>query len=516
MSSQSLEPFVLLFATFLVLKTLSLRRRGAALPPGPKGLPILGNVYDLPQSREWLAYQQWSHELDSDLVYLNLCGSHVVVVNSIEVARHLFEERSTLYSDRPQMTMLNDLVGCDWHFVFMGYGDHWRERRRIFHQHFHPTAALQYRPRAIRGARVLIQRLLETPDDFMMHLRHMAGSLIIGVAYGLEVKPKDDPYVETAEKALHAMAMAGNAGSFLVDYIPILKYIPAWFPGASFQRKAQEWRKATTAMVEAPFAAVKKAMLDGSATPSIILTLLRDMEEKDNNNVALEKLYSGVAAAAYTGGSDTTVSALGSFFLAMMLNSEVQTKAQQALDDVVGRERLPDFSDEASLPYISAIVWEVLRWQPVTPLAVPHRLTHEDEYNGYRIPAGSIVVGNAWAMLHDERHFPEPSVFKPERFLLSDGRLNESMRDLVMPAFGFGRRICPGKSLAYASLWASVSSVLCTFDVVKPTDETGRPIEPSGEYTTGLVSYPLPFKCRFKPRSDAAEALICSAMQEYD
>lgn len=91
-------------------------------------------------------------------------------------------------------------------------------------------------------------------------------------------------------------------------------------------------------------------------------------------------------------------------------------------------------------------------------------------------------------MLHDERHFPEPSVFKPERFLSSDGRLNESMRDLVMPAFGFGRRICPGKSLAYASLWASVSSVLCTFDVVKPTDETGRPIEPSGEYTTGLVS----------------------------
>lgn len=62
-------------------------------------------------------------------------------------------------------------VGCDWHFVFMGYGDHWRERRRIFHQHFHPTAALQYRPRAIHGARVLIQRLLETPDDFMMHLR---------------------------------------------------------------------------------------------------------------------------------------------------------------------------------------------------------------------------------------------------------------------------------------------------------------------------------------------------------
>lgn len=62
-------------------------------------------------------------------------------------------------------------MGCDWHFVFMGYGDGWRERRRIFHQYFHPNAALQYRPIELKGARELLRRLLTNPDNFMRHLR---------------------------------------------------------------------------------------------------------------------------------------------------------------------------------------------------------------------------------------------------------------------------------------------------------------------------------------------------------
>ena len=62
-------------------------------------------------------------------------------------------------------------VGCDWHFVFMGYGDDWRERRRVFHQYFNPNAAVTYRPRELKVARQLLARLLETPDDFMIHLR---------------------------------------------------------------------------------------------------------------------------------------------------------------------------------------------------------------------------------------------------------------------------------------------------------------------------------------------------------
>ena len=91
-----------------------------------------------------------------------------------------------------------------------------------------------------------------------------------------------------------------------------------------------------------------------------------------------------------------TNAAMQAFFLAMALYPEVQKKAQEELDAVVGSGRLPDFSDRPSLPYISAIVKELLRWHIVTPMAVPHRVVADDEYKGYFIPAGSIVVGNTW------------------------------------------------------------------------------------------------------------------------
>ena len=86
----------------------------------------------------------------------------------------------------------------------------------------------------------------------------------------------------------------------------------------------------------------------------------------------------------------------GAFFLAMALYPEVQKKAQQELDAVVGGERLPDFSDRQSLPYINALVKELLRWHPATPMGVPHRILADDEYNGHIIPAGATIFVNMW------------------------------------------------------------------------------------------------------------------------
>ena len=91
-------------------------------------------------------------------------------------------------------------------------------------------------------------------------------------------------------------------------------------------------------------------------------------------------------------------------------------------------------------------------------------------------------------MLHDERTFYEPEEFIPERWLNEDGSLREEMRDAELAAFGFGRRICPGRHLAAASIWIGIASVLTTFDLVKPVDKDGKIIEPSGEYISGLVA----------------------------
>ena len=87
------------------------------------------------------------------------------------------------------------------------------------------------------------------------------------------------------------------------------------------------------------------------------------------------------------------------FFLAMINFPEAQRRAQAELDAVVGPTRLPGFADRDSLPYVNAVLKECLRWHSVLPLVIPHATTNDEEYNGYRIPAGSVLVPNSWYAL---------------------------------------------------------------------------------------------------------------------
>jgi len=187
----------------------------------------------------------------------------------------------------------------------------------------------------------------------------------------------------------------------------------------------------------------------------------------------------------------------------MVLYPEAQKRAQKEIDSVVGTGRLPDFDDESSLPFVSALVSEVLRWHPVAPIAVPHRLVVDDVYEGYFLPAGSVVIGNAWAVLHDESTYPEPSQFRPERFLDPDVKPPDA-------AFGFGRRICPGRFMARSSLWIAVASVLAAYDISPVVDVDGIPQIPKEEYTAAVITYPEAFRCTIRPRSTRAEELITS------
>jgi len=203
------------------------------------------------------------------------------------------------------------------------------------------------------------------------------------------------------------------------------------------------------------------------------------------------------------------VSTLNTFILAMVCYPEVQDKAQKELDRALPRGHLPDFNDEASLPYLSALVKEVLRWQPATPIAVPHYLITDDVYNGYHLPGNSVVIGNAWAILHDEVMYPDPLTFNPDRFL-KDGQLNPDVHDPTA-VFGFGWRACPARHMAISSLWITAASILSTFTLRKAVDEDGVTIEPSQDYHPALICHSLPFKCMIKPRSEEAASLILSA-----
>jgi len=212
-----------------------------------------------------------------------------------------------------------------------------------------------------------------------------------------------------------------------------------------------------------------------------------------------------VTADMCLAGTDTVASVLQSFVLAMVLYPEAQQKAHEEIDAVLGTDRLPDFGDEASLRYVSALCTEVQRWHPVAPLGIPHRLTSDDVYEGSFLPAGSTVFANAWAMLHDDSVFPEPDKFKPERFLDPAMRFPDA-------AFGFGRRTCPGRFMARSSLWIGIASVLAAFEISPKLDEQGKPILPEEKYDAGLISYPVSFPCTIRPRTKNSGKLVLNSL----
>ncbi|KAJ7132665.1 cytochrome P450 [Mycena filopes] len=281
---------------------------------------------------------------------------------------HCWRKRSFIYSDRPHSPMLVDLMGWDFHLSMMKYGNKWRAHRRLFAQGLSSTNSLKFRPREVAASHALLRRLLSSSAAFRAHVKQMAGEVIAGVAYGIEVLPSQDPYLALAERAVQSGAEASVPGRFLVDVFPWLRYVTAWLPGAGFKRKAREWRKISHALQEVPFAEVKRQVASGIAPHSFTAECLDILNSPGGNNDLYfdEGTIKGTAAAMYVAGSDTTVTVIVALFLAMLANPDAQRKAQTEIDGVTGGTRLPDFGDEGALPYLGALVKELMRWKTVT------------------------------------------------------------------------------------------------------------------------------------------------------
>ncbi|KDR69246.1 hypothetical protein GALMADRAFT_160541 [Galerina marginata CBS 339.88] len=504
--------FLATLAVSVIVYVRNSKRSALPYPPGPKKLPVLGNALDIPTGFEWLTYARWAKEYKSDIIHLTAAGNNIVVLDSYKAAVELLEKRSSTYSSRPHFTMASELMGLTCFMFMMPYGEKWRESRRAFTKYFQGGDLTRFHASHMQFVSKMLPRLLDRPEDFFEITQHTVGEMALSLTYGISTDATNDPFIYLVERAIASILEATAPGAFLVDIFPILKYVPEFIPGAGFQKKARMWRKLQEKMREVPYQETVRTMTSGIFKPSFTSTSLQNLNESADLSHQKEVIRD-TAAIVFIAGAETTHSTIHTFFAAMLCFPEVQKKAQEELDRVLSG-RSPEFSDETDLPYVSALVKEVLRWKPVTPIAVPHCTTADDIYEGYYIPKGSIIIANVWSMLYNEEEYPNPSAFEPDRFM-KDGQLNPTVRDPSLMAFGFGRRICPGNQIAASFLWLTVASILATFEISKALDADGNPIEPLIKYKSGLACHPLPFKCTLKPRSEAAEKLIRSTGDSY-
>jgi len=403
--------------------------------------------------------------------------------------------------------MAGELVGREkGSILFTKYGEKLKECRKLVHSWINKNTMAAFLPVQEAGSYKLLAALCDDPENFSKHIRMSAGSVILQLTYGITCLPKDDPKIAMAEELSRITAHATQPGRWLCDSFPCLAYVPAWFPGASFKRWASNARVVATDLVQVPFNDVITSFRNGHGVRCWALDSLTDHKGELKTGYAADNVMVA-AGSMYAGGIDTAVSAVRTFFLIMARHPDVQRKAQSEIDSVVGFDRLPNFKDYDRLPYVTQVIAEILRFNPIVPL-IPHSLDEDDIYQGYRIPKGSWVMVNNWSILHNPETYRNPEEFCPERF----DPLGEAEPDPVKIAFGFGRRSCPGFHFALSSVFLNVAQVLACFDIKPTLDINGHSKLPPLDFVTGHLRSPAEFACIITPRNEDKIRLIQNAV----
>ncbi|KXN82008.1 O-methylsterigmatocystin oxidoreductase [Leucoagaricus sp. SymC.cos] len=452
------------------------RKRLLPLPPSLPGWPIVGNAFQLPLSNVHTFYQKLERKLDSKIMYVEAFGQPLVIINDARIASDLLEKRSALYSSRPRQPMLVEVIGAKQFFA--------RDQETTL--------------RFLRKG--LLPNLYQDPQNYRNHVQGFVGGFSLSMAYGLPVRRNDDPLVRMSEEGFKAVSEAAGIGKWLVNVMPSLQHFPGWLPGMGFKQRAREVRKQLDQLLEDPYQMTRRSMEEGVNQESFVSASAE--LRKDRSDDEMHELYiKQTACQIFAATTETTVTGVLTFILVMLLNPEVQREAQQEIDRVVGNDRLPDISDVPELHYLSAVLKETLRWNPLVPAGIPHLTTADDVYEGYFIPKGSAVMANTYAILQDEEVFPNPKEFRPDRFIKDGVSVKDVLDPMLVATFGFGRRSCPGSRIARSALYITAASILSLFDISPTLDAHNNPIEVKPKFSAAsLVSEPVSFPCKITPR----------------
>ncbi|KAF5385247.1 hypothetical protein D9615_001133 [Tricholomella constricta] len=268
-------------------------------PPGPKPTPILGNARDIPTFKSWLTYSRWARQY-GDVFHVREYHQHIIVINSLKDAIALFEKRSRIYSDRPVLAIVN-LMGWDFNAGLLPYGDRWRRHRKLYQENFRKVAAITYQPIQTRKIHELLQKLLLTPDDFILHYRTVAVAIGMATMYDHDISTVNlERFVTVAEQAVSKINEAFFPGAMVVNAFPFLQHLPSWFPGTGFKAFAAGCKVYTDEMQNVPFNFVKEKMASGAEMSALTARLL-ERNNAGGGSMESEADIKAVTATVFAG-----------------------------------------------------------------------------------------------------------------------------------------------------------------------------------------------------------------------
>ncbi len=480
--------FVILLAAVFVAAVLLIVSRydgGQRLPPGPRGLPLVGNIFQVDSLDNRKTFARW-HQQYGPVVRLKLGWSDVIILGTIPATKDLFGKKGARYGSRPEMTMAREVMTKNMQTSTLPYGDKWKIHNRIHLSLLNSRMSQNYQKLMQMESRRALFRL-RSAEDMVPCFNRFQFNIIYTLAYAKDPENNDADFREILDLAdIFAQSMV-NA-TWIVDIFPILNHLPTFLApwkrfGERFHERTQKWfqRNSAHAMDVDSWSWTRHAMTNenkGNLTPVEIRSLI---------------------GVLFEAGVDSTATSLHFFVLACIMYPEAADRARKELDGVVGRSRLPNLHDLSEMPYVKGFVKEVLRWRPILQ-GLPHSTTADDTYMGYQIRKGSTVLYNHCGAHQDEDLYPEPAVFRPERYVENP--------DLPLGAFGYGRRACPGRHFAMMALETIMPSLLWAFDFQSSADLELHKDSVSGATAIGAFLKPLDFPVTWKVRDEQRKAVM--------
>lgn len=190
-------PIYVLFASLLILIVLLRRyissKSQPSLPPGPRGLPVIGNLLDMPSEQEWFTFARWGEQYGAwnqtqrqriptklrvgDICSVTILGQPLVILNSAKSTWDMLDKKSSIYSDRPVLEMGGELVGWKNTLALLPYGDRFRRYRKLFHQLIGSSYAMsRFWSIEEDEMRRFLRRVIARPDDLSSHIRRCVKS----------------------------------------------------------------------------------------------------------------------------------------------------------------------------------------------------------------------------------------------------------------------------------------------------------------------------------------------------
>lgn len=480
-----------LLVVLLVLFGLT-RRRRVRLPPGPTGLPVIGNLLQLDKKAPFKTLLKLS-ETYGPVLTVHLGRQRSVVLVGYDAVKEALVDQAEDFTGRGPLPFF--IRATRGYGLAISNGDRWKQLRRFTLTTLRDFGMGRKRMEEwiLEESKHLVDRInctKATPFDPTYFMSCTVSNVICCLVFGQRFSYDDDHFLYLLQIISDILRFGSSPWGQLYNIFPRLM---EWLPGRQHKMFAriEVLREFTMKKIQE-----HEDTLDPSLPRDYIdCFLLKLSQEKHlpTTEFHYDNLVSTVLNL-YLAGTETTSSTIRFALNVLIRYPKIQERMQQEIATVIGQERSPCMEDRKSLSFTDAVLHEVQRVMDIVPMSIPHYALQDFSFRGYTIPKDTVIIPLLHSVLNEEKLWATPWTFNPEHFLDENGNFKKNPAFLP---FSAGKRSCVGESLARMEIFLFVVSLLQHFTFSCP----GGPdsIDLSPEYSS-FANLPRRYEIIATPR----------------